>query len=62
MGETSKLEFVTEIVILKKKIKSKKKTYETEHWYLTVPVPIRKLIDRKNKTLKVTLERIFTQG
>lgn len=57
MPETSKLEFVADIVILKKK----NKTAKSEHWYLTVPVPIRKLIDRKNRTFKVSLERIIPQ-
>jgi hypothetical protein len=49
----NKIDFPANITIIKRKRKNR--TFE--HWYITIPVAVRKLINR-NKTVNVTLEKI----
>lgn len=58
-SEQVKIEFPAEIIISKRKSKKTGKFFE--HWYFTVPTTVRKLINRDNKVMKVTLERILPQ-
>jgi len=50
----NRIDFPATITIIKRKRDDK----IFEHWYITIPVAVRKLIEKKNATLNVTLEKI----
>lgn len=55
----NKIAFPATITIARRKYWTKKGKRRTgEHWYITIPTSVRKVIDR-NKTMNVTLEKII---